>query len=97
MKYEKKPVIIEAEQFFEDKKPWPKGVREIAVPKEGEVSGFGFATAAFTGREYGVTTIHGQWTKVVDGDWILPEPDGEHFYPCKPEIFAATYEPIRSA
>jgi hypothetical protein len=94
MKYRKKPVIVEAEQFFIDKKPWPKGVSEIAVPNEEEVTNFGFATAAFTGVEHGVTTIHGQWTKVVDGDWILPEPDGEHFYPCKPEIFAATYEPI---
>lgn len=39
-----------------------------------------------------VVTIHGQKTKIVDGDWILPEPDGVHFYPCKPDIFAATYE-----
>lgn len=28
-----------------------------------------------------------------DGDWIIPESDGEHFYPCKPDVFAVTYEP----
>jgi hypothetical protein len=28
-----------------------------------------------------------------EGDWIVPEPDGEHFYPIKPDVFAATYEP----
>jgi len=41
-----------------------------------------------------VVTIHGQPTPVAPGDWIMPEPDGEHFYPCKPEIFEATYEPV---
>ena len=39
-----------------------------------------------------VTTIHRQKTKVVIGDWIIAEPDGKHFYPCKPDIFTATYE-----
>lgn len=41
-----------------------------------------------------VVTIHGQKTKIIDGDWILPEPDGVHFYSCKPEVFAKTYEPV---
>ncbi len=30
----------------------------------------------------------------ADGDWILPEPKADRYYPCKPDIFAATYEPI---
>jgi hypothetical protein len=29
--------------------------------------------------------------KVADGDWIIRGVKGE-FYPCKPDIFAATYE-----
>lgn len=29
---------------------------------------------------------------VCPGDWIITGVQGEH-YPCKPEIFAATYEP----
>lgn len=28
-KFRKKPVIVDAEQFFVDKKPWPKGVLEL--------------------------------------------------------------------
>lgn len=41
-----------------------------------------------------VVTIHRQRCYVVAGDYIIPEPDGEHYYPCKPDIFEATYEPI---
>ena len=41
-----------------------------------------------------VHTIHDRQVAVVtDGDWIIAEPDGEHYYPCKPDIFDATYEP----
>jgi hypothetical protein len=28
------------------------------------------------------------------GDWIIRGVQGE-FYPCKPDIFAATYEPVK--
>lgn len=45
------------------------------------------------GRAY-VVTVHQQKVYLEPGDWILPEPDGEHFYPVKPDIFAATYEPV---
>ena len=41
-----------------------------------------------------VVTIHDQRCYLSPGDWIIPEPDGVHFYPCKPDIFAATYEPV---
>ncbi len=41
-----------------------------------------------------VLTAHGQNMILEDGDWIIPELDRPgHFYPCKPDIFAATYEP----
>jgi hypothetical protein len=46
-------------------------------------------TAAFY-----VMTAHGQKAIVVDGDWIVSEPDGEHFYPVKPDIFADNYEAV---
>lgn len=40
-------------------------------------------------------TIHeGQVVRLEQGDWIMPEPDGRHFYPCKPDIFERTYEPV---
>jgi hypothetical protein len=41
-----------------------------------------------------VVTIHGQRAVVADGDWIITEPDMIHHYPCKPEIFEATYDPV---
>lgn len=32
---------------------------------------------------------------VIDpGDWVIREPDGKGFYPCKPDIFVARWEPI---
>ena len=32
---------------------------------------------------------------VCPGDWIITGVQGEH-YPCKPDIFEATYEPVGS-
>lgn len=42
-----------------------------------------------------VHTIHqGQVVDLEDGDWVMPEADGEHYYPIKPDVFARTYEEI---
>jgi hypothetical protein len=30
------------------------------------------------------------------GDWIIRGVKGEH-YPCKPDVFAMTYEPVEEA
>lgn len=40
-----------------------------------------------------VVTVHGQRCYIAAGDWVIPEPDGIHYYPCKPNIFAMAYEP----
>lgn len=34
--------------------------------------------------------------RVSPGDWIIKGVQGE-FYPCKPDIFAATYEPAEAS
>ena len=39
-----------------------------------------------------IDTLEGQMTASV-GDWIIRGVQGE-FYPCKPDIFAATYEEV---
>lgn len=78
-KFRKKPVIIEAEQFNPPKQI-PKGVINVY---EGD--------GHYVGE---VTTIHGQKTVVISGDWIIPEPMPGRYYPCKPDIFEKTYEPI---
>lgn len=31
-----------------------------------------------------------QWLGLVTGEWVLKDRHG--FYPCKPDVFAATYE-----
>ena len=77
-KFRKKPVVVEAQQWFPGKE-----VPGVTVPD----SYLGVA------RPF-VVTIHGQKAYLDPGDWIIPEPDGEHFYPCKPDIFEQTYEPV---
>jgi hypothetical protein len=41
-----------------------------------------------------VRTTHGELAVVRHGDWIIPEKTPGRFYPCKPDIFAATYEAV---
>lgn len=87
--YRKKPVVIEAEQYLgEDHRPYPKGVCDCGRMMSG-IPG---------GCQPHVHTIHdNQRVDLAPGDWIIPEPDGIHFYPCKQEIFEATYEPADAA
>lgn len=43
-----------------------------------------------------VHTIHGPGRSVqlADGDWIVPEPDGIHYYPIKDEVMKANWEQL---
>jgi len=75
-KYRKKPVVVEAEQFFPDSEPWPAGVC-------GSRTESGFIAW--------IPTLEGDMD-VNAGDWIITGIKGEK-YPCKSDIFAATYEP----
>ena len=76
--YRKKPLVIDAEQFRPDLNHWPAG-----VAADGDSpTGYGIFTLEDTKRRHEVTP----------GDWIITGVAGER-YPCKAEIFAATYEP----
>ncbi len=77
-KFRKRPVVVEAEQFLGFYPPYIDG-----LPTGVEVDG----NRAF------VVTAHGQRVYLEPGDWVIAEPDGRGHYPCKPDIFAATYEP----
>ncbi len=83
-KYRKKPVIIEAEKFD----GWPadnsQWVRD-AISRTTEPRENGSVTAAF------IQTLEGEM-RADKGDWIIRGVKGE-CYPCKPDIFEATYEP----
>lgn len=80
-KYRKKPVIIEAEQYIEGY-PIPRGMCNSV------------SCHMTDGNEKPhVHTIHNnQLVNLEFGDWVIPEPNGIHFYPCKPDIFEQTYE-----
>lgn len=86
MKYRKKPVVIEAEQFFPERRPHPEGVEEF-VARETQDE-FGTKNTWYGWR---IQTLEGPLA-VSPGDWIITGIRGER-YPCKPDIFAATYEP----
>ena len=77
-KYRKKPVEIEAVQYTN----YGDRVTGVcALPK------------CYCAPH--VHTIHSnQAIHIEIGDWIIPEPDGVHFYPCKPDIFEQTYEAV---
>lgn len=78
--YRKKPVIVEAQQFWPDK-PLPFRYRGPVV--------------CFEDGKFYVETIHGERATLEPGDWVILEPRGKfNAYPCKPDIFDATYEEV---
>jgi len=80
MKYRKKPVVIEACRLKYDNSDeivtWV-GDRARCVEGHGQPVVL-------------IDTLEGQMQANV-GDWIIQGVKGE-FYPCKPDIFEATYE-----
>jgi hypothetical protein len=86
--YRKKPVVIDAVQFdgtpesavavFDHFPTIPTGGRFVP---EGDLSRGVLV----------IPTLEGDHTASA-GDWIIRGVKGE-FYPCKPDIFAATYDP----
>ena len=84
MKYRKKPVIIEN----------PAQYTEYGVLVTGMCNSRScFAEAGNT--EPHVHTIHNNQIVILEiKDWIIPELDGIHFYPCKPDTFEQTYERV---
>lgn len=85
-KYRKKPVVIEARQFLNDGSSYDL----IHWINEGQHA-IGREFARWHNNEIIVPTLEGQHI-ASPGDWIIRGVAGEH-YPCKPDIFAATYEP----
>jgi hypothetical protein len=84
--YRKKPVVIEAYRFVEgtgrDIAAWCGGkYKQDVKPSD--------PTDVWSGIL--IPTLEGTMTASV-GDWIIKGVQGE-FYPCKPDIFDATYEP----
>lgn len=86
MKFIKKPVVIEAKKYEEsnllDLMAWINaGQREY-----GKADSYWSDDKGFV-----IPTLEGEHVASL-GDWIIEGVAGE-FYPCKPDIFEATYEP----
>ena len=81
MRFRKKPVEVEAMQFTEESgaEVWEWADSKPMYDHRSQVCGLRIYT-----REGDM--------KADFGDWIIRGVQGE-FYPCKPDIFAATYEP----
>lgn len=119
MKFRKKPIVIEATQWFkmgdhpqDYSKPlngFENGKPRVFSPEERRSFGWegdivryfrrpdvnGRRSCEFCEHEmdaHGWIDTHEGGHKVCPGDWIITGVKGEH-YPCKPDIFAATYEP----
>lgn len=97
MKFRKKPVVIEATQYDGT----PDGNRLIIdLLRDSKTPAFmdtvirNCSPDNPDGFEYPVLkimTLEGDHV-VTPGDWVIQGVAGEA-YPCKPDIFAATYEP----
>lgn len=76
--FRKRPIVVHAQQFDSVTNPSPYG----AV----YVSG---------GGRYVLDTPSGR-VQVDDGDWIIDNTATKpgNYYPCKPDVFEAVYEPV---
>ena len=84
MKYRKRPVEIEAVQYLPGESD-----DELARHLDG-CEGWQMASTEEPGII--IPTLEGDH-RADPGDWIVRGVKGE-FYPVKPDIFAATYEPV---
>ena len=89
MKFRKKPVVVEAVQWMrpgDHPKVIPSGSTGIC------------SHCGKPEQEHGLLRIEewSGWQPICPSDWIVTYPDGEHKR-VKPDIFAATYEPVDEA
>lgn len=87
-KYRKKPVVVEAWKFTEE--AFARG--EIPGVQDRAVLSELWANKTSKDGRYYIDTLEGEMT-VSEGDYVIKGIKGE-FYPCKPDIFEATYEPV---
>lgn len=82
--YRKKPVVIEALAYdghnYDEVVGWIDSVQARHTLASSPGDGVLM-----------ISTLEGEMT-ASSGDWIIKGVQGE-FYPCKPDIFDATYEP----
>lgn len=87
MKYRKKPIVIEAVQFNRI------NLNEVLNFAGKTIVEYGCARTPNAKAYCIIKTLEGEM-KATEGDYIIKGVQGE-FYPCKPDIFEATYEEVR--
>ena len=80
MKFRKRPVVIDAIQ-------WDGELATIT-----DLYALGLDPIRISEARLNIETLEGEMTAML-GDWVIKGVQGE-FYPCKPDIFAATYEAV---
>lgn len=100
--FRKKPVVVQAEQFNGWARiigvpllPIPEGIRELTLDEHARHGGdlVECVTCCEEMCSHAmVDTLEGAML-ACPGDWIITGVKGER-YPCKPDIFEATYEPV---
>lgn len=89
MKYRTKPVTVTAVQWTGDN---TEDVQHLAGDLfQPLLVAMPVNDTMFTARVY--DALHDEWIKVATGQWIVRGVRGE-FYPCDPQVFAYTYEPV---
>jgi hypothetical protein len=92
-RYRKKPVVIEAVQWDGTDAHEAVG-RYLATPEGVEqYSEFMASSWAELGTPFFAIQTDAGLMQLSEGDWIIKGVKGE-FYPCKPDIFAETYEEV---
>jgi hypothetical protein len=87
MKFRKKPVVVEATQWF-------KMGDHPAVFMQDSYKQAKISPSVTSNKVPVIKTLEGEHI-VTPGDWIITGVKGEH-YPCKPDIFEMTYERIET-
>jgi hypothetical protein len=95
-KYRKKPIVIEAFQMTLERRKlfWPQWLHDARLAEtntEGSLQPSQFPNSEGT-DELEIVTLEGTH-RVSWGDYIIQGVQGE-LYPCKPDIFEATYEKV---
>jgi hypothetical protein len=89
MKFRKKPVVIEAVRTKDSCRAAGKAWADLAPwMREAYEDG----KLVFHTDGISIKTLEGTMEAGLE-DWIIRGVKGE-LYPCKPDIFAATYEPV---
>jgi hypothetical protein len=99
-KYRKKPVIVEAEQWFKLGDVPEANIRLISTIKDAievvdsvDLIKFSCESCGRNFKEHGIIqTLEGSHL-VCPGDYIIKGIKGE-FYSCKPDVFKETYEEV---